>query len=64
MDDGYWEAVGEEGSLGLSLRMPAIQRTNPNRSEVEGVLLIEGPEPGDSLICHEVQHQVGEVTGR
>lgn len=67
MDDGYWEAVGEEGSLGLSLRMPAIQRTNPNRSEVEGVLLFKGPEPRGTIICHEVQHhvgQVGEISGR
>jgi hypothetical protein len=64
MDDGYWEAVGEEGSLGLRLRMPAIQRTNPNRSEVEGVLLFKGPEPRDALKRHEVQRQVREVSGR
>jgi hypothetical protein len=34
----------------------------PSRPEVEGVLLIEGPEPGDALIRHEVEHEAREVS--
>jgi len=62
-DDGHHGAVSEQidrQKQGARPRIQASRQTDPGRPEVEGVLLIEGPEPGDALVGHEVEHQVRE----